>query len=378
MTGAKLHAGDVPTPAVLVDRAIVERNTRRMSERMSELSVRLRPHVKTHKCVEAARLQTRGHFGGITVSTLAEARFFLEHGMGDITYAVPIALAKIDAALDLARAAERLHLVVDHCDTVRALSERARRRGLRARVFLKVDCGYHRAGVDPDRAESVALAVATADDRHLELSGILTHAGHSYQCENAEGIRAVAREERDTMVRFARRLADAGVAVPDVSVGSTPTMALATDLEGITEARPGNYVFFDAFQAAIGAATIDDCALTVSTAVLGRYPSHLVIDAGALALSKDEGARHVHGDAGFGQVWSVDRTRPYPDLRVSSLSQEHGIVISRTGDLPPELEVGAKLRIVVNHSCLTAALHPRYHVEEDGWIVDTWVPVRGW
>jgi D-serine deaminase-like pyridoxal phosphate-dependent protein len=378
LSGPKLRAIDAPTPSVIIDRAIVERNTRRMSERMSALSVRLRPHVKTHKCVEVAKLQVRGHFGGITVSTLVEARFFLDHGMADITYAVPLALAKIDEALDLARAAERLHLLVDHCDTVRALSEAARRRGVPARVFLKVDCGYHRAGVDPDRAESVALAQAIAEDRHLELSGILTHAGHSYQCKNAEGIRAVAREEREAVVGFARRLRAAGVGVAEVSAGSTPTMCLATNLEGVTEARPGNYVFFDAFQAAIGSATIADCALTVSTAVLGRYRSHLVIDAGALALSKDEGARHVDQDAGFGQIWSGDRVTPHPELRLSSLSQEHGIVVSRTGELSPELEVGTKLRIVPNHSCLTAALHPHYYVEEDGWIVDTWTPVRGW
>lgn len=369
---------DAPTPALLVDRAAVERNTRRMSERMSELGVRLRPHVKTHKCVEAARLQIRGHFGGITVSTLAEARFFLGHGFSDITYAVPIAHGRIDEALDLARDAEALHLLVDHTATVDALSERAHRRGVSASVYLKVDCGYHRAGVDPDRAESVELARRIADAPRLSLSGVLTHAGHAYHAQNREELRGFARIERDTVVRFAERLHHAGVPAPEVSVGSTPTMSVADDLEGVTETRPGNYVFFDAYQASIGSCSIEDCAVTVLASVLGRYRDHLVIDAGALALSKDEGPRHVDPEAGFGRVSSADRSVAYPDLRVSSLSQEHGLVISRTGELPADLDVGHKLRVVPNHSCLTAALHARYLVEEAGEIVDTWTPVRGW
>jgi D-serine deaminase-like pyridoxal phosphate-dependent protein len=369
---------DAPTPALLVDRAAVERNTRRMSERMSALGVRLRPHVKTHKCVEAARIQIRGCFGGITVSTLAEARGFAAAGFGDITYAVPVAPQRLAEVMAIGAGIERLAVVVDHVVTVRAIEEAAAAHGV-----TRAGLAQARLRPPPGRGRSRwALEWpwrrALARSPQVDFRGVLTHAGQSYRARSRDEALAAAREERAVTLAFVERLAEAGIAVPEVSVGSTPTMTAAEDLEGITEIRPGNYLLFDAFQAAIGSCSLEDCAVTVLASVLGRYRDHLVIDAGALALSKDEGPRHVDPDAGFGCVLSADRSVVYPDLRVSSLSQEHGIVISRTGELPGELDVGDKLRVVANHSCLTAALHARFLVEEAGAVVEVWTPVRGW
>ncbi len=181
------------------------------------------------------------------------------------------------------------------------------------------------------------------------------------------------------MAAFADRLRRAGIEVPEVSVGSTPTMSVVDDLTGITEIRPGNYAFFDAFQAAIGSCRVRDCAFTVLATVIGCYPEagRLVLDAGALALSRDPGPTHVDPDCGSGRVCGLDGGE-LEGLRLVSLSQEHGIVTvappARASDLP----IGTRLRIVPNHSCLAAACFDRYHVADGDRIVDEWRPVRGW
>jgi D-serine deaminase-like pyridoxal phosphate-dependent protein len=371
---------ELRTPCALVDLQVMDRNTALMGERMRALGVKLRPHVKTHKCAEAARFQVRGHFGGVTVSTLAEARFLAKRGFRDLTYAFPLPLDALTEVVEISRSVDRLNLLLDQEATLRELESCAAQTRLRFPVFLKVDCGYHRAGVDPEREESVALAARLARSAHLDFRGILTHAGHSYGCRNPQEIREVARQECQVMVGFAEKLRSAGIPVNEVSVGSTPTMSLAEELRGITEARPGNYVFYDGFQAAIGSCRLEDVAFSILVSVVGHYPeqNRLLVNAGALALSKDPGARHLAPDFGYGSFASLDGSRRYPELKLYSLSQEHGQV---RGTRPldfAEYPVGAKLRVIPNHSCLTAALYDRYYVLRGGAVVDEWQPVRGW
>ena len=370
-----MRIDELTSPAALIDLDRLERNATRMSERMRRLGVRLRPHVKTLKSTEAARYQVRGHFGGITVSTLAEARHFAAAGFDDITLAIPFAADHLPAAIALARGGVRLALLLDHAATLDLLAGC----GHRFPVFLKVDCGYHRAGVDPDDPDSFALARRLAASPGVDFRGLLTHAGHSYASRSADESLVVARAERDAVVRFADRLRECGVPVHEVSVGSTPTMSRVDDLTGVTEARPGNYVVFDAFQAAIGSCAPDDAAFSVLATVIGHYPARnrLLINAGALALSKDPGARHVDPDCGFGTVCSVDG-RPLPGWRLDSLSQEHGQVTStRPLDFDRQ-PIGSRLRIVANHSCLAAACFASYHVVRGDEVVDEWRPCRGW
>lgn len=369
---------ELRTPFAAVDRRRVLRNAERMRARARSLGVRLRPHAKTHKCVEIARIQLGGAAGPITVSTLAEARAFAAAGFEDVTYGVPIPLCRVREAARLVHAGLRLGVLADHPDTVVALERQARESAVRLRVWVKVDCGYHRSGVDPASDEALALAGRISGSQHLELAGVLTHAGHAYACRNREGIATVAAQERDVPAAFARRLRGAGVAVPEASVGSTPTASVVSDLTGVTEIRPGNYVFFDAFQAAIGVCTLDDCAFTVVASVVGSFPRHgrLVVDAGALALSRDAGPVHVDPHCGFGVACDL-AGGPLAGLRVASLSQEHGVVLGPP-DLIAGLPIGARLRIVPNHACLAAACFDRFHVVEDRAVVDEWRPVRGW
>jgi len=369
---------DLPTPAAVVDLDRLERNAAAMVRRAHTLGVRLRPHVKTHKCIEAARLQIGDHFGGITVSTLAEVRAFAEAGFRDLTYAVPPAPARLARLAELAHGVERLNLLLDHPALVEPLAAAARAAQVTLGVFLKVDSGLHRAGLHPFDPQLEALAARLAATSHLEFRGLLTHAGQAYHCRSWEEVRQVARQEREVMVALAERLRGRGIEVREVSIGSTPTVVAAENLAGVSEIRPGNYLFFDAFQAALGSCTLADCAFTVLATVVGSYPQRraAVIDAGALALSKDEGARQLDPEPSYGIPLPVDASGPLPHLRLTSLTQEHGLVTVAEGGATPS--IGQRLRIVPNHSCLAAALFDRFWVVRGTSVLAEWRPVRGW
>jgi D-serine deaminase-like pyridoxal phosphate-dependent protein len=356
----------VKTPAFLVDKNIVEQNCSRMREKARHSKVAFRPHVKTHKSIEIARMQHGGAIGPITVSTLAEAEFFAGAGFRDITYAVPIAPEKLTQAADLARRIDRLNVLIDSFDALHAIEEH----GGPFDVFLKVDCGYHRAGVDPADPESARLAQAIAKSKAARFRGLLTHAGHSYNAQCVEEIRKIAAEESGSLTRFRDRL---GMKQLTRSVGSTPTLSVIEQFDNTDEVRPGNYVFFDAAQVAMGSCRREDVAISVLATVVGSYPerNNAIIDAGALALSKDRGADHIEPEIGYGIVCDLD-LNPLP-MRLAALSQEHGKI-----ETSSHLPVGTQVRIIPNHSCLTAAMYDAYDVIAGGKVVDQWQPVRGW
>jgi D-serine deaminase-like pyridoxal phosphate-dependent protein len=366
------------TPSLLLDVTRVRRNAERISDVATRNNVRLRPHVKTHKCVEVARIQTAGHDGAITVSTLAEARAFAKHGFSDITYAVPIERGKFADAIEILQSGVKLNLLTDDEETVRLLDEAAGNASVKFDVFVKIDCGTHRVGVEPQTTEAIEIPRQIADSANLDFAGILTHAGHSYNVHTKEQILEVARHERDVMVELAGRLRDAGIEVPTVSIGSTPTISTVDHLDGIDEIRPGNYIFYDAFQATLGSCGFDDTALTVLAAVIHKDKTRqrIVIDAGAVALSKDRGAVGIDPACGYGHVLDIEGHET--GMRVSSLSQEHGEIEISDRDTFDRFKVGDRVRILANHSCLTAAQHTHYNVIENGEIVDQWEIHRGW
>ena len=368
----------LPTPSLLVDGTRVERNVTRMATRIAALGARLRPHVKTHKAIEVGRLQAKAGMQGITVSTLAEARAFAAHGFDDITYGVPIEPGKYAAVAAMNAAGTRLAVLTDAVDVPVSLSAAARAAGTTIDVYLKVDCGYGRAGVDPEGPALIELARRIGDQSHLRFAGILTHAGHSYQARGRDEILGYARAERAVMVAAAARLADVGIAIPVVSIGSTPTASHVDDLTGVHEVRTGNYAFYDLMQVAIGSCDADDVALSVLAAVVHRDRARgkLILDAGSIAMSKDAGIPDPDGVTHFGRLVSLDGEDL--GLRVTALSQEHGWVRVEDPACLDRLPVGARVRILANHSCLTAAQHTHYEVCDGTRVVDRWVNHRGW
>ena len=359
------------TPLALLDLERVERNCRAMSRRVTKLGVKLRPHIKTHKCIEVATRQTRDQFGGITVATLEEAAWFGARGFSDITWAVPLAPARAAEAVALGARLDAFQVLVDSLEAAHAIAEAAEDAGRIQSVLLKVDCGYGRAGVDPSGVLGPCLAEHLSQSPAIHFAGILAHGGHSYGATTFDEVREVAAQERDVTVGFAKRLRDAGLVVETVSIGSTPTCVAVDQLAGVTEVRPGNYAYFDAFQTMLGSCTLEDCAFSVLTTVIGCYPERrvMLVDAGSLALSADVGPRHVDEACGHGVVLDASGS-PLSGYHLEKLSQEHGRIVLDPDATP--LPVGSRLRIVPNHSCLAAALYDRVTVLTDGLPGEIW------
>jgi len=380
-----MRLSDLPTPSLVLDRARLMRNVARMRARAAALGVRLRPHLKTAKSVDVAKALHDGGTGPITVSTLAEAAHFAAAGFDDILYAVAIAPAKLDRAAAVQAAAPGLKLLVDHPDAAEAVVARGQALGVRFAALVEVETGGGRAGVEPDGPELVAIAGRLAAAGMF--AGVLAHAGHSYGCESVSEIEDVAEAERAGVVAAAERLRAKGIAVGLTSVGSTPTALHARHLDGVDEMRPGNFAFFDLFQHGLGMCGVDDIAVGVLASTIGHHRgrNHVLLDAGALALSKDTGANRRIEAVGYGLVRRPEAALPLGGVAVLDVHQEHGILASRRGldaiaPLPfADFPVGGRLLVLPNHVCMTAAMHDRYYVVDGGdEVVAEWPRVAGW
>lgn len=382
VTAVPGRLSEILTPAAIIDLDRLERNCARMLTRARKLGVALRPHLKTAKSAEVARLATENGHGPITLSTLNEIAYFGQAGFANITYAVGISAAKIPALAELQRRfGLTLRILADTVAAVQAAATAAAEADTRFPLFIEIDCGGGRGGVAWDSAELPAIAAAIDASTHLSLAGVLTHAGHSYGALNVAEIERIAEEERFAAVSAAGLLRDAGFTVPVVSVGSTPTATFARSLEGVTEMRPGVYTFCDLDQALLGVCGLEDIAISVLTTVIGQNPrSHrLLIDAGGLALSKDLSASNLDTRFGYGLVCPSDGGEPLPGLRVAEVHQEHGF-IAGAGDGEGPFALGTQLRILPNHACMTAAPYDRYYVVrgKDERVLAVWDKASGW
>lgn len=374
--------GALETPRLLLDQARLDRNALRMRQRCADLGVALRPHVKTAKSLDVALSASGGRPGPVTVSTLAEAEHFAKAGWRDILYATAMVPSKVEHAARVQRVSgASLTLVVDSPEAVRALAARAAENGASFGCVVEVDCGEHRSGVAPASAELGAVAAqVVAASPHLRLGGVMTHAGQSYALADVAALQALARRERDAAVASAEMLKSFGHPCPIVSVGSTPTILHAPDLAGVTEARAGIYLFWDLAQLSRGMCSVDDLAVSVLATVIShqaRGPS-LVLDAGALALSKDLSANRLMPDVHYGWVCDAVTLERLGDLSVETVHQEHGTVPVRNPGWFDRLPIGSVVRVLPNHACLTCAAYPAYDVVRDGTVVARWDRVNGW
>jgi D-serine deaminase-like pyridoxal phosphate-dependent protein len=365
-----MNLADLPTPCLVLDRRILRRNIARMADAVGRHGVALRPHMKTAKSIDVARIALENQPGGITVSTLAEAEYFAAHGITDILYAVGITPQKLDQVAKLNAAGANVAVLTDDPDVATAIAVHP----MPPRTLIEIDTGESRGGIAPEDPALLLIAERLGP----RLAGVMTHAGHSYAGRSEADMVRIAEAERAGVVRAAERLRAAGRDAPVVSMGSSPTALHAASLAGVTEVRAGVYMFGDLFQAEIGTHGPGDIAVTVLTSVIGRRPGRLLVDAGGLALSKDRSTEAAPKDYGFGLVLDIDGEPAFGEAVVRRAYQEHGVI-----ELPPGeaagLPIGARLRIAPNHTCMTAAAHDRYHVVDGGDnIVAVWPRVNGW
>jgi D-serine deaminase-like pyridoxal phosphate-dependent protein len=356
----------VETPHLLIDGVKMRRNIEKMAGVARARGVRLRPHVKTHKIPSIAREQLEAGAAGITVAKVSEAEVMAEGGIEDIFIAYPLVTeSKIKRALRLSR---RVNLLVgvDSLEGARRLSKMAALEDDVLDVRLEVDTGLRRTGVL--FGEAVELAVEIGALKNLNLTGIYTYRGAVLRDGSPTlDLEKAGLEEGKLMVSLADRIREEGIEIEDVSLGSTPTAGYAGEVEGVTEIRPGTYVFYDRMQARLGACSLDECAATVVCTVVSRPSEDLaVIDGGSKTFATD-----VQPDAlrGFGHVVG------YPDIVLERLNEEHGMLRVRSEH---NLKVGDTLRIIPNHVCSTVNLHDAvYLMNEDGTVEELRVEARG-
>lgn len=370
-----MRLSDLRTPAILVDDARVERNLQAMQSAASARGVRLRPHAKTHKSVVMARRQIAAGAAGICCAKLGEAEVFAAAGVDDIRLPYPLNPVNADRVVALLDRT-RLSFIVDHPDVARGWSEAMTRAGREVDVLVKVDVGFHRCGIDPASEGAAAMVVDVARLPGLRLRGLLSHAGHGYSAKSDEELASIARTEARTLGDLAARVRERGVAIEEISVGATPTARHSLGEPGITEMRPGNYIYFDRTQVALGAATWNDCALTVLARVVTRpAPDRIVLDCGSKTLSNDV-ARGWGETPGYGVVLrGLDDPAPDPALAIERLSEEHATV-KITGHSP--LAPGDLVRVLPNHSCVVSNLVDAvWLVRPDGAVEALDVSARG-
>lgn len=372
-----MFLSELTTPCLLLDRGRVRKNCADMHSLANRAGVTLRPHIKTAKSVPVAALAA-GAGGPLTVSTMAEAEAFAAAGHHDLTLAVCAKLDTLDRTKRLRTATgARVQLLVDDPDALTVLIAEARRLDESFDFLVEIDSGEHRSGRLPDDPRVIELAVMLKE-AGMGFAGVLTHGGHSYGCKSERELVDVADQERRSVVEAAQRLRASGIVVPCVSAGSTPTILRARSFEGLTEIRPGCYTLFDLVQLGLGVCRRDQLALSVLATVISRNLEHgrVIIDAGALALSKDLGAAASLPHTGYGQVCGPDLNQ-MADLHLAVLDQEHGYVEGDPAALS-QLRIGDRVRVLPNHACITAACHDGYQVLENGGIVDCWERVNGW
>jgi D-serine deaminase-like pyridoxal phosphate-dependent protein len=355
----------VDTPALLVDEAILHQNIAEMAAAAKSFGVALRPHIKTHKSPKIARLQIAAGAVGIMCAKLGEAEVFAAAGIDDIAVGYQLLGEPKIARLLTVMEQAQITVAVDAMDAALPLSRAMARQDRTLPVYLEIDTGHHRAGV-PVGKPAVELALRIARLPGLRLAGIMTHEGHA-SAESPEMIRGTAIAAGEAMVETAEMIRTAGVELETVSVGSTPCATYTPSVPGITEMRPGTYVFRDTMGFRYGIFGPDRCAVRYLATVASRpAPDRAVLDAGAKTLAADLSLGHP----GHGYIVG------HPNARIARLNEEHGVVILPEGE--PGFALGERVEIIPNHVCTSVNLHDRMLVVRDGEIVDEWpVAARG-
>jgi len=334
----KMNKNELDTPVAIIDLDVMEKNISEMAEIAKKSGIQLRPHIKTHKVPEIASMQIKAGARGITCAKLGEAEVMVDSiGIDDVFIAnLIVGSQKIDRLLKLSEKAKVI-VGVDSVEVAQPISDYAIKQGLKVPVLIKIDVGLQRLGV-PYGKPALELAEKIDKMKGLELEGIYTHEGHAYGVTDNNQIKSIALEAGHKMIQTAEMIREAGIEVKTVSVGSTPTVRTSLTIEGITEVRPGAYVFNDYFEMRLGVSTEYDCAFTIFATVIS-VPSEdrAVIDAGTKSYTSDKAQA-------FGIYGLI---KGMPDVRLVRAYEEHGVINMPEG----KLKVGDRIEIIPNHVC---------------------------
>lgn len=363
------------TPAVAIDKGRLVANIRRARALVPD-SVALRPHIKTHKSHQIARLQLENGASGLTCAKPGEAVAMLGGGAPSVTVAYPVVQA--DKAERVMRAARErgaeARFVADSAEGVAALAEAAQRAGGAWPVYIEVDTGLRRCGVDPSSDAGVQIARAIGEAKGLTFAGLFTHEGHAYGGKTPDGVRAVAAQVKETLAGLKARIEAAGVGVPGVSTGSTPTLFANAGWDLSTEARPGNYALADLTPVKLGLISMQDIALAVVATVVSANRDYAIIDAGSKTLTSDLAPHSAGGAASYGLAYPMEAAGAVAPFTVARLSEEHGF-LAREGR---DIKIGTRVLIFPNHSCPIVNLVDAVTVLDANGGVETWpVNARG-
>lgn len=334
---------ELDTPALVIDLDRVESNLAKMADYCRRHDLNLRPHTKTHKMPALAKKQVEHGASGITVAKLGEAEIMIEAGLDHLLVAYPIVgRAKADRLAALCERAE-MTVALDSFESAGFVAESTRNRGVKAGILVEVDVGFRRCGLQDDQA-ALRLAERILDYRSLEFRGFLFYPGSYVTQETEEEHFSQVNASLERLLESFRKR---GIAVGIVSGGSTPTARFSHRFSGLTEIRPGTYIFNDRNTVLHGAASLDDCAATVLVTVVSKaVPGKVIVDGASKTFSSDP---CLAGSTGFGVI------REDPDAVFVAMNEEHGhLDISRS---VRNYSIGEKLTIIPNHICATVNLH---------------------
>ena len=372
---------ELDTPCLILDKSLLEKNCFKARKKCLELNTILRPHVKTPKSIEIAKIALDNQEGPITVSTLNEAEYFACAGFKDILYAVCIIPKKLKRLNFIQQKYScMIRMVIDSVFVAQEILNYSKLHNANFEILIEIDCGEGRSGLFHQDQKIRDISRVFAENDQTNLIGVLTHAGHSYSTKDKNEILSISNIERAEALASIKNFSNFNKMSPVISVGSTPTMFLASNLDGISEIRAGIYMFWDLAQASRGICKIEEIAISVLASVIGHnhQRKRIIIDAGSLALSKDVSANNFMKEAGYGLVCNPDTGIPFDGLNVSEVHQEHGSIDLESTDWFENFPIGSLVRILPNHACLTCAAHEKYNVLENEQITESWSRTNGW
>jgi D-serine deaminase-like pyridoxal phosphate-dependent protein len=361
--GDVVNLDELETPAVAIDLDAVERNVRSMATHARRHNVALRPHAKTHKMREIASLQLREGAVGLTLAKLGEVEALLSDELADVLVAYPVLGAgKLDRLLSLARQLS-VTVSLDNAEVAMQIGEAAQAASQTIAILIEIDTGGRRCGALPGEP-AIALAKQVDSIPGVDLRGIMTHEGHVYGARDPDELRSLSLAAGKLMVETAEAIRAAGLEAPIVSVGSSPSARHIAEVAGVTEIRPGTYVFYDYNHVRLGVASVADCAATVLATVVARpAPDRAVIDAGTKAVAADRHMIQVEAD-GYGMI------KGQPGWFFARASEEHGVLL-RQDAAAADLKIGQRLEVIPNHICPAINLYDEAHAHRGGQVEDT-------